>query len=193
MSGKAMAFVFIFVCVSIFELDAQIFRITPELRVTYGSDARFQNTLTTTEFFVGQPFYLLVEALATPSFMTNLLSESVECYIFFIHGYSPLIEISLVEATTPYEQPTNEELRAIASLYTILNRNSPFEEFINEIDGEPTTYIFPVSMRPRGHITRLIFRIVPLQRGTQEIRFLFAHMHVPVAHRSQIYRFIILP
>ena len=183
----------LFFCVSIFQLNAQIFRITPDLKVTYGSDARFTETLTTSEFFVDQPFYMHIEASATPSFMSNLVQDSVWCHLFFIHGDSPLIEISLVEATTAYEQPTNEELRELASELTRIDRNDPLERFINEIDREYTNYNFPVSWKPRGHITRLIFRIVPSQRGTQEIRFLFNDSHIPYARRSQIYKFTILP
>ena len=194
MSGKAKAFVFIFVCVSVFGLDAQIYRITPDLKVTYGRDARFENTLTTSELFVDQPFYLLVEASATASFMSKFNQAELAAYLFFVNGDLPLIEASIVEANVKYTFLSKENTELYASyLNSGIIRSNILQRFIKQIDGDYNSYYFPISVRDENFKTRLIFRIVPLKTGTQEIRFLFKNSEVPSGLRSQIYRFTILP
>ena len=196
MSGKAKAFVFIFVCVSVFGLNAQIFMITPDLKVTYGRDARFENKLTTSELFVDQPFYLLVEASATASMATRLTEWDgyFYSYIFFVNGDSPLIEASLVEANVKYMFRSKEDTEWSASYQNsgIFFRDDTLQRFIDQIDGDYNSYMFSISIG-NDFKTRLIFRIVPLETGTQEIRFLFSHDDVPGGLRSQIYKFTILP
>jgi len=115
---KTKIFFLVLFCILGFNLQSEE-RVYPDIKLTYGNDALFRNTLTTTELFVGQPFYLLIEASVTLEttgidrlYPLHRISQQLWSRMVFSHNDLPLINISLVEANTSVglQTPRVEEL-----------------------------------------------------------------------------------
>jgi len=134
---KTKVCMILFFCVSLFNLEAQI--ILPDIRLTYGRDALFRDTLTTTEIFVNEPFYLLVQLSGSLEMrglarLNPFRPQEFYVNIVFTSNDLPLINISMVEANTSVALQSPEVLELLEKLEAFRAVYSELSEEEREIE-----------------------------------------------------------